>query len=884
MELHPPAQRGGRGALIWSLLALGMGLLLSAAIAGYQYRVLAAERDNQFDHLAERSFTALQSTLNTCGLLIRSVQSTFLASDNVTPEEFDRVYQNLNPKQVFPSLQAIAFSARVRTEAGGQDHYITRMLAPSAGNEKLLGLDLVTQPANLRAVQLSADSDQLAMTAAFRLVQLADLPGNPDGIVIRLPTYSPGLPPQTLQERRARLTGSLGVSFRVSSLIETALPRETRHAMDVHVHDMSAPGAPLLFDSLPPEKGELEHPGIIRRHDIVYGGRIWRMELRPRPGYAEVPWLSTVLNFVGGAIASTLLGLLVWTGLRTRVRAVVLAGEMTSRYRESEERFRALNELLPALVLLARADGQLVYANRAARTRLALFPVDEVPQSLPSVLAQPDLLEQASTLDDQTPQLLNQHAELCGVEGKVIWATLSLSRIEIDGQPHLLALANDITELHELTEQLAHQVNHDDLTGLHNRRYFYECVDAAIEAQGKAKFPSALLYLDLDQFKLINDACGHAAGDAYLVHIAARLRTLVRSQDALARLGGDEFGVLMPDASRDKAEELAEILRSRTEEEVFTWDNHPYRVSASIGVVLIEHAGMSRREVLSMADTACYLAKDNGRNRVHFSTSEDAETVHRQTQMEWVNHVRRALAENRFQLDYQELQDLRGGRTDDSVIEVLVRMRMEDGSIVLPGAFIPAAEQFSLMPALDRWVVEAVLGNFDSLHPSGSALTLCAINLSVTTIDDPGFVGFVLDAIARHHVAPEKLCFEITETAVIAGIGRVLGFMQELHRAGCRFALDDVGAGMASFGYLKNLPVDILKIDGSFIRDMQSDPVSRSMVDALTQIGHQLGLEVIAEWVSTERELELLREVGVDYVQGYAVHRPETALPWRGND
>lgn len=880
MELQLPAYRGDRSALFWSLFALCAGLLLSVALADYQYRALSAERDNQFDDLAERSFAALQNTLDTCGLLVRSVQSTFLASDEVTPDEFERIYQNLDPERIFPSLQAISYSARVQSTATGQDHYIARMFAPAAGNERLSGLDLATQPASLHAVLLSADSNQPAMSAAFRLVQMTDLPAR-DGIVIRLPVYSPGPPPRTLQERRSRLIGSLGASFRVSALIETSLPLDTRRTMDVHIRDLSDPAQPLLYDSLPPDKGELAHPGIIRHRDIVFGGRIWQMELRPRPGYADVPLLPPALNFLGGAFASMLLGLLVWTGLRTRARALVMAVEMSSKYRESEERFRALNELLPALVLLARVDGRLVYANRAARTRLALFPVDEVTQSLPSVLAQPDLLEQASALDEQHPQLLNQRAELCGAEGKVIWATLSLSRIEIDGEPHLLALANDISELHELTERLEHQASHDDLTGLHNRRYFYDCVDAAIAAQVQTATPAALLYLDLDQFKLINDACGHAAGDAFLIQIAARLRTMVRTQDALARLGGDEFGVLMPDVSREEAAELAEILRTRTEADVFTWDNRAYRVSASIGVVMIDQAGMTRREVLSMADTACYLAKDSGRNRVHFSTGEDAETVHRQTQMEWVNQVRRALAEDRFLLDYQELQDLRGGRTDDSVIEVLVRMRMEDGRIVLPGAFIPAAEQFSLMPALDRWVVETVLANFGALHPSGSALTLCAINLSVTTIDDPNFVAFVLDAIARHNVPPEKLCFEITETAVIAGINRVLGFMQELHRVGCRFALDDVGAGMASFGYLKNLPVDILKIDGSFVRDMQTDPVSLSMVRALTEIGHQLGLEVIAEWVSSESELELLREVGVDYVQGYAVHRPETALPWR---
>jgi diguanylate cyclase (GGDEF)-like protein/PAS domain S-box-containing protein len=864
-----------QSALAWSALALLAGAALSAGVGLYQYRVLRAERDVQLDRLAERSFDAMRNQLQVCGLLVRSVQSLFLASEQLTPLEFERVYGNLRPREVFPSLQAMAYARRT-VDAGGKVRYITDLVAPQAGNERLLGLDLETQPSNLAAVRRAEADDQPAMTAAFRLVQLVEQRSdNRDGVVIRLPVYSAGPPPRGAAERAQRIRGSLGVSFRISSLIATALPAETRESMTVSIRDLGEPGAPRLFDSREP--GAPVGEGVRRARDLAYGGRTWRMELQARPGYAVVSWRQPLAVFAGGLIASVLLAGLVWALMRTRTHALLLAEKMSQRFRESEARFRSLNELLPALVLLARGDGRVTYANRAARERLGLDGAD-IEASLEALLGAPGLLAQAAL--DLVPEAapMVHSVELAGAGGERFWATLSLSRIDLEGEPHILAVASDITELRVLTEQLRHQATHDSLTGLANRYAFEQRLDAVLASPG-AHEDCALLYIDLDQFKLINDTSGHYAGDQLLAHLAQQLRGTLEPGEMLARLGGDEFGVLLDGGGESRARRVAERLRLAIDGFVFVWENRSYSITASIGVALVGRAGLSKRELLAMADTACYLAKERGRNRSHVFVDTDDDASLRRSEMEWVNRVRWAMAEGRLGLDFQELVPLRpGGRDDEGAhFELLLRLRDEDGRPVPPGAFIPAAERYGLMPQLDRWVVATALANFDRLHPTRK-VALCAINLSGATVDDEDFAGFVLDTLARHQVPAHKVCFEITETAAVGNMARVVKFMGRLREVGCRFALDDFGAGMSSFGYLKNLPVDMIKIDGSFIRELESDPMSFSIVRAVTQIGQQIGLKVIAEWVGSDATCELLRLLGVNYAQGYHLHAPEPTL------
>ena len=881
----------GQPAWLWSFGALLVGLALSVLAATLHHDALERSDRMRLDRLAERSFEAVDGQLQTCGLLVRAVQALFLASDNVTAAEFEAIYANLRPREQFPSLQAMAYAERSGrpssdAEPDGREHYLTNLVAPRSGNEALVGLDVATQPANLAAARFARDADRPVMSAPFQLIQRTGMPGPNDGVTIRLPIFSAGAPPRDLAERRSREIGTLAASFRVSRLIADALPSETQERFRIRVIDVTDGGRALLFEqatqaAVPGAEATATRVQDTYVHDLAYGGRTWRIEAEPLPDADPATWLPA-LTFGIGVLASLLLASLAWSIAGTRSRALALASDMAAQYRQSEARFRALNELLPALVMLARADDtSLVYANQACRDRFGVGD-DTGSIRLVDLVDDPALRDRIARLPGSPDGIINESAQLHGPEQLPFWATLSVSNIDLGDEAHLLAVANDITELRVLSEELSYQAKHDSLTSLYNRREFERRLDAAIASLDAGGPAWALLYMDLDQFKLINDTSGHYAGDQLLAQLANLLLGMLPEKAVVARLGGDEFAILVEGASESDAVALAERIRTDIDGYSFGWEQRNYTISASIGVVMLRGAGLSQRTLLAHADTACYMAKERGRNRVHLFSEEDSETTQRRSEMEWAGRIRQALSDGRFLLHFQELVPLWEGERSEGVhMEMLIRLRDEKGALVPPGAFIPAAERFGLMPAIDRWVVETTLANFSRLHPSGRPISLCAINLSGPTFEDAAFADFVLDAIERHGVSPRHLCFEITETAAVSNMARAVEFMQRLRAAGCKFSLDDFGSGMASFGYLKNLPVDFIKIDGSFIRNIETDPISYSIVRAVTDIGHQLGLQVIGEWVADERARDLLRGLSVDYAQGFAVHKPEPALCFR---
>ena len=862
----------GLPAWAWSLLALALGICLSLWVATLQQRRLESEHRRAMENIADSSQTALLSRLRTSELLVRSVQSLFLASEEVTAEEFGHVYANLQPRKTFPSLQAMAYARREVRPDG--EHFITGNVLPLAGNERLPGLDIRRQPSNLAAVLQSRDSNEAALSAPFRLVQVDPRHGTVDGITLRLPVYSPGPPPVSLAERRQRMRGSLAVSFRSGSLIEAALPADAKGQLHVSVDDITGGRMRPMYDS---------HPGLqtgddyLVTRDLAYGGRIWRLTMHPLGTIqGGLGWQQSLL--LPGLLVSVLLALLVWSAATTRRHALELGSQMSRRYRESEERFRSLNELMPALVLLACADnGRIDYANLAARERLGEAVGDGA--LLGDLFDDEDVRALLSGIDDDD-RWRNIEAMLCSLNGDRFWASTSISPVQVEGQPKLLMVAKDISEQRQLTELLSYQATHDALTDLYNRRAFERHVERALLAVAKGEPPCAVLYIDLDQFKLINDTSGHLAGDQLLSQLALAMAEQLRGGDVLARLGGDEFGILALGTHRDGVQALAERVRIRIEGHIYGWEQRTYTISASIGVVMIEHPGQTLRDVLSHADTACYMAKDHGRNRIHFYSEQDDETIRRRGEMEWAHRLRWVIEEERLLLDYQEIRPLQRTLVDDDAphIELLIRLRDEDGRVVLPGAFLPAAERYGLLPTLDRWVIAQALSHFDQLHVSGRRPGRCALNLSASTLEDDGLAEYILELIERHAVPPSLLCFEITETEAVRNLARAVRFIERLRATGCLVALDDFGAGMSSFGYLKNLPVDMIKIDGSFIRDIDHDAMSRSIVEAVAAIGHQRGLEVVAEWVDSDRMLATLRELGVDYAQGFALHRPEPVL------
>ena len=432
----------------------------------------------------------------------------------------------------------------------------------------------------------------------------------------------------------------------------------------------------------------------------------------------------------------------------------------------------------------------------------------------------------------------------------------------------------DITSRRHLEAQLSHQSAHDPLTGLLNRAEFEQRLTAAAET-GDDATAHALLYLDLDQFKLVNDTAGHPAGDELLRQVGAVLREHLRSTDTLARLGGDEFGLLLQFCPFDRAQKIANTLRAAVADHGFAWSDNVFGITTSIGHVHFGAGVLPAAEAMGRADEACYLAKDLGRNRVQSYHPGDEELTRRHGEMEWVAQARRALREDNFVLFAQDIVALAGAKGGRHR-EILLRMRDPLGELIPPMTFIPAAERYNLMPAIDRWVIAKVVRSLRSRIDAdpAAAIECYSINLSGASVTDAHmgeFIGALLDETG---VPACCLCFEITETAAIGNLAHALLLIEPLRKRGCRFSLDDFGSGMSSFSYLKQLPVDYLKIDGIFIRDIARDPIDRAMVVAIHQIGKLMGLRTVAEFVENDEILRELRLIGIDYGQGYGLSRP----------
>lgn len=430
----------------------------------------------------------------------------------------------------------------------------------------------------------------------------------------------------------------------------------------------------------------------------------------------------------------------------------------------------------------------------------------------------------------------------------------------------------DISDTREMVKRLTYQATHDALTGLINRPEFERRLERVLSTNA-SDAQHALLYLDLDQFKVVNDTCGHAAGDDLLRQITMQLQSKVRKRDTLARFGGDEFGVLLEYCTVTQALRIADDLRGAVSDFRFAWQDRIFAIGVSIGLVPIPAAADSLAEVLMAADSACYAAKGRGRNRVHVYTPDDSELALRHSEMQWVPRIHQALAEGRFRLYEQPIAPLGEPRAEFEQAEVLIRLLNEDGVLVPAAAFIPAAERYGLIQSVDRWVVRQVLAVLQARGRDQCRVRF-AINLSGASLGDEAFLDFVLGELDRWNGPPPCLCFEITETAAVADLSNARRFMRALSARGCSFALDDFGSGLASFSYLKSLPVDCLKIDGGFVRSMVTDQIDCAMVEAIHRVGSVMGITTIAECVENPATLDRLKTIGVHYAQGYGIAMP----------
>ena len=436
---------------------------------------------------------------------------------------------------------------------------------------------------------------------------------------------------------------------------------------------------------------------------------------------------------------------------------------------------------------------------------------------------------------------------------------------------------HDVSESRELNRRLSYHASHDILTGLVNRRELENRLERALKSARARETSYALLYLDLDQFKMVNDSCGHSAGDALLGQLGALLKSKIRWRDTLARLGGDEFGVLLESCSLDEAMNTAETLRVAIGEYKFVWEGRNFRLGVSIGVVPITADNESVATMLSAADSACAAAKEAGRNRIHSFQENDIDLMRRRREMQWAARINNALEEDRFELFRQTIKPLQT-EEDGAHYEILLRMRDESGGIISPGLFIEAAERYGITPNIDRWVIRSAFRWLVSEADERERLTMCSINLSGLSLADEKFLPFVIEQFKMSGLDATKICFEITETAAIASYSQANRFINALKELGCMFALDDFGTGLSSFGYLKHFPVDFLKIDGSFVKEILHDPIDREMVRSINEIGHLTGKRTIAEFAENEEIITMLRGMGIDYAQGYGVSEPERVI------
>jgi diguanylate cyclase (GGDEF)-like protein/PAS domain S-box-containing protein len=472
-------------------------------------------------------------------------------------------------------------------------------------------------------------------------------------------------------------------------------------------------------------------------------------------------------------------------------------------------------------------------------------------------------------LSDQTALVSRRGLEV------PIQATVAPIRDRTGQTAGAVIVFSDVSRERRMKRLLSYQAAHDALTGLINRREFESRLSSAIESARMDKtIRHAMIYVDLDQFKVVNDTCGHPAGDQLLRHVTGILQTRVRANDVLARLGGDEFGVLLEQCTPDQALRIADTLRQAIHDLRFQWGSNTMQIGASIGIVEIDQKSESVATLLSAADIACYSAKDGGRNRVQVYDPASASARHRE--MRWMARLTHARDEGRLDIMFQPIVRVAPTAKERPHYELLLRLHDENGAIVLPDEFIPAAERFNLMPSLDRWVIEKVLRDYVPSTRDGveEAAFTVAINLSGTTLSDPSFLEYLIETLEAHEPTPGVLCFEVTETAAITNLGHASYLMREIASRGCLVALDDFGSGLSSFNYLRTLPVNYLKIDGNFVQNVASDPIDRSMVEAIVQIGRAIGIETVAERVETPAVLDTLKRIGVGYAQGFLVGRP----------
>jgi len=634
-----------------------------------------------------------------------------------------------------------------------------------------------------------------------------------------------------------------------------------------------------LADLVPPEYSELVSENIRRRLSGEPAAERYEIDMVGLQGQlSRLEISSTPVDFDHGSA-------LLITGLEIiptqTTPALRLGGDGAS-----EPQLLALQSLAEAIIATDK-DGRITFLNPAAEHLTGSAAAGALGKLLEDIVSLVDETDRR-LLSDPVHQALTSGAPvnlsrrallLSRTNGSERSIELSASPIRNSAQELIgaVVLLHDVTEMRGLARQMSYQATHDALTGLVNRREFERRLEEAIESGHRGDGQHVLCYLDLDRFKIVNDSSGHLAGDSMLREVAKLLRDAVRDSDTVGRLGGDEFGTLLVGCPLDKARQIADDLTRSVGEYRFVWKDKIFNIGVSVGLVEISRESGTLEELLAAADTACYVAKKQGSGRVVVYSARDEALARHTGEIQWLQRLQAALKENRFHL-YQQVIVAAHGDDGGPALEVLLRLQDEAGHELPPAEFMRAAERYRLMGLVDRWVVQATFAALGRGAIPVPAHRSVSINVSGQTLGDAQFLEFVVECFDTSGVAPAQVCFEINESAVVANLDHARRFVGVLHGMGCQFALDDFGSGVGSFSNLKNLPLDYLKIDGSFMRNLARDTVNQAMVAAMIKLARTLNFKVIAEQVEDAASVEVARRMGVDYLQGYAIGRPQPLL------
>tara|TARA_R110001599_G_scaffold3167_2_gene17871 strand:- start:1731 stop:4154 length:2424 start_codon:yes stop_codon:yes gene_type:complete len=553
--------------------------------------------------------------------------------------------------------------------------------------------------------------------------------------------------------------------------------------------------------------------------------------------------------------------------------------DMASSLLIAQDNYRQLYESNPATFLTIDASGNITNINLYGLSELAMSRDEIIGMHAANLYFEEDQLafEQhlAETFNSKNTEK-HWQLRLKPRNSMFKWVRDVARRVEIDGIPYVLIVSQDVSDLYKLSNRLSYQASHDELTGLINRSEFARLVEAAIEKSQTHDQEHCVCFLDLDQFKIINDTCGHTAGDELLKQISSILQNAVRKDDMLARVGGDEFSLLLESCKPKEAIEVIANVRKAITENRFSWKDKFFDIGISAGISVISSEVKSLQEVLTEADSACYTAKNLGRNRTILFDDDSRAAKNTLSEMNWVSQINQSLENpNGFVLFLQKITSLQSSNSNTFKGEVLIRMQDKDGNIIPPGAFLPSAERYNLAHKIDSWVVENTLKTLKQHKAKLSGQWLISLNLSAQTISSSPSNKEILSILDEHQDFKQHICFEITETVAMANYATATKFMNELRDRGFLLSLDDFGSGFSSFGYLKKMPVDFVKIDGMFIRNLANDKIDQAMVSSMNTIAHAIGKQTIAEFVEDETSLKVLKELNVDFAQGYYFHKPE---------